>query len=447
MPTKRNYRRVKVKDVSPILLIETAISKGDSGTTVGLDVAKHEIVAVVRWPNGSFERPWSVNNPSEIGLLIALLCQLKETCGSLTIGLESTGTYSEAIRQAMTAASLEVHRLSGKGVSDYKEIFDGVPSQHDGKDAAMIAELTHFGKGTPWPFTLDSESEQAMRHQVLRLEAFRGEANRWIGRLEGVLTKHWPELGNLLDLSGATLLKICMHYANPADLASDTNARQQLRSWGRGQLSFVKIDQIIESARTTVGIPIGAGQKLWLQEIAAELRRNLDEVKACEKRLKAIAQANESIAPYVKKVGATTLCTIWSTVGDPRKYCSSGAFLKALGMNLKEMSSGKYHGQLKITKRGPSLARKLLYYWALRAIQHPSLKQWYFKFQRVGSSKQSNTEHRKMKGLITMMRKLCKALWYVYRHGLEFDYAKVFPGKPLQTKKSPRKRTKSVSTI
>ena len=142
MPTKRNYRRVKVNDISVTSLIETAIEKGDRGASVGLDVAKHEIVAVLRWANGSFERPWSVRNPDEIGLLIPLLVSLKEVCGSLTIGLESTGTYSEAVRQAMTAASLEVHRLSGKGVCDYKEIFDGVPSQHDGKDAAMIAELT-----------------------------------------------------------------------------------------------------------------------------------------------------------------------------------------------------------------------------------------------------------------------------------------------------------------
>ena len=445
MPTKRNYRRVKVKDISTVTLTEIAIEKGDRGTTAGLDVAKDEIVVVIRWADGSFERPWSVKNPSEIGLLISLLCLLKEICGSQTIGLESTGTYSEAVRQAMTAASLEVHRLSGKGVSDYKEIFDGVPSQHDGKDAAMIAELTHFGKGTPWPFVLYSPSEQTMHHQVARLAAFRGEANRWHGRLEGLLTKHWPELGSLLALSGATLLKICLHYANPAAVASDPNARQQLRSWGRGQLSFDKIDQIIESARTTVGIPIGPGEQLWLQEIAQELQQNLAKIKASEKRLKEIALADQTIAPYVKKIGGPTLCAIWSTVGDPIKYTSGGAFLKGLGLNLKEMSSGKYNGQLKITKRGPSLARKLIYYWALRAIQEPSLKQWYFKFHRVGSSRQSNSEHRKMKGLIAMMRKLCRALWYARRHGLEFDYAKVFPGKPLKTRKPRRQRRKSVS--
>jgi len=35
MPTKRNYRRVKVNDISVTSLIETAIEKGDRGASVG----------------------------------------------------------------------------------------------------------------------------------------------------------------------------------------------------------------------------------------------------------------------------------------------------------------------------------------------------------------------------------------------------------------------------
>jgi hypothetical protein len=92
----------------------------------------------------------------------------------------------------MTKDCIAVHRVSGKGVSDYKEIFDGVPSQHDGKDAAMIAEHTHFGKGTPWPYEQHPAAEQKMRHQVARLNAYRTQTNQWIGRLEGLVSKHWP---------------------------------------------------------------------------------------------------------------------------------------------------------------------------------------------------------------------------------------------------------------
>ena len=441
MTTKRNYRRVRVNKVSAESLKELALVNGNVGTTVGLDVAKEELVVVVRWPDGRFERPWSVRNPTEIALLVDLLCVLRDVCDSLVVGLESTGTYSEAIRFAMTQASLNIHRLSGKGVSDYKEIFDGVPSQHDGKDAAMIAELAHFGKGTPWPYTPLSETELAMKHQVARMGCFRAQSNQWIGRLEAMLSKHWPELSSLLKITRVTLQKMCQHYGSPAQLIQDENARQQLRGWGGSLLTFTKIDAILESARTTSGLPMSASEITWVQEIASEALRCQHKINLCEKKLQAAAQANESMRPFVSAVGAGTLCTIWATVGDPGNYSSSGAFLKALGLNLKELSSGKRQGQLAISKRGPSLARKILFFWALRAVKNPAIKRWYLGFQQVGRSKRG-ADHRKLKGLVAILRKLCRSLWYAHHHGLAFDYAKVFPGKPLQNRKKSRNRRK-----
>jgi transposase len=441
MSAKRMYRRTSVKKISRETLKEVSLLKGGAGTCVGLDIGKQEIVAVVRWPDGSFECPWSVKNPSEIQELIGLLQMLRETCDSLTVGLESTGTYGEAVRLAMTSAFLEVHRISGKASSDYKEIFDGVPSQHDGKDAAIIAELTCFGKGTPWPFEPLSEIDQEIRHQIQRMDVFHEHATEWTGRLEAVLAKHWPELTSLLSLRSVTLVKIMIDFGSPARLAADPAAREKLRKWGRS-LKPEKIDQIIESARTTPGAPIGKGELAWLQEIASELQKSILEVNACRKRLESIAHSHASMSEFIEAVGAVTLCVIWATVGDPRNYHSSGAFLKALGLNLKELSSGKRQGQLAITKRGPGLARKYLYYWALRASRKPELHQWYLDFQKVGRSSGGGNEHRKMKGLIALTRKLSRSFWYTRMHEEAFDYSKVFPGRPLEKRKRRRRRVK-----
>ena len=430
---KRTYKRSSVKEVSSEWLRDRACAFGGAGTSVGLDIAKHEIVACLRWSNGEFERPWNIKNPTEIGLLIDLLLHLKEVCDGVTIGLESTGTYSDAVRKGMTDAFLEVHRINGKSVSDYKEIFDGVPSQHDGKDAAMIAELTAFQKGTPWPYAADSESMLSMRHQVHRMDAFRLQANSWMCRLEGLLARHWPEVNSLLKLSSKTLLRLLLKYGSPAALVRDPEAAKQLRSWGRGQLQHAKIERVLESAKQTAGLPVSESEQQWIQEIALEVLNGLEQVEQCEKTLRQMASKQPEMKPYMKAVGAVTLCVIWVTVGDPRNYNSGGAFLKALGLNLKELSSGKRKGELGIAKRGPGLARKWLYYWALRGVQASELRGWYQEFQKVGrqGSAAKSTEHRKMKGLIAMMRKLCRSLWYTMRHDLEFDYAKVFPGKPL----------------
>jgi transposase len=218
--------------------------------------------------------------------------------------------------------------------------------------------------------------------------------------------------------------------------------RGQASLWGRGLLKNKKIDQVIESARTTQGVPIGKGEMAWLQEIGSELHKSISEVKACRQRLTTLAESHVGMRKHVEAVGVVTLCVIWSHVGDPGNYSSSGAFLKALGLNLKELSSGKRHGQLAITKRGPGLARKYLYFWALRAVQRPELKGWYLDFQQVGHGSESNTEYRKMKGLVALMRKLSRSLWYVRAHEQEFDYEKVFPGQPLEKRKRGRSHRK-----
>ncbi len=441
MANRRNYRRVEVNKVPRERLRETALSRGNVGTAIGLDIGKNELVAVVRWPDGAFEPPWKVSNPKEITVLVDLLLMLKEICDSLTIGLESTGTYGDAVRFAMTQAGLEVHRVSGKAVADYKEIFDGVPSQHDGKDAAMIAELTHFRKGTPWPYVAPNEADEEMRHQIQRFVAYSNEKTRWLNRIEAIWARHWPELTGLLTLDSATILQICVHYGSPAGLAADEQARQNLRRWGGGPLKAAKIDAIIESARKSSGLPMPAGTIAWLQEIGREVQVCRESIAQCQKTLERLAESNHEMQPYVKSVGAVSLCAIWVTAGNPRNYDSSGAFLKAIGLNLKELSSGKRNGQLAITKRGPSLARKVLYFWALRAVQRPELKEWYFNFKRVGSgSRSKNSEHRKMKGLVAMMRKLARGLWYACKHDAPFDYAKVFPGRPLQQSQRARSR-------
>ena len=97
--------------------------------------------------------------------------------------------YGDVVRYALSEAGISVQRVSGKAVSDYHEIFDGVPSQHDGKDAAMVAELVAHGKGTLWPFATLSEHEQILRHQVFRIDAFRKQQTQWLGRIEALTAR------------------------------------------------------------------------------------------------------------------------------------------------------------------------------------------------------------------------------------------------------------------
>src|SRR3954452_16155351 len=106
-------------------------------------------MAVVRWPDGSFQRPWRAATPGDLGLLVGKLKELSAAC-PVTAAMESSGTYGNPLRQQLSDAGVAGQRVSATAVEDQAETFDGVPSQHDGKDAAVIADLCGRGKGRAW---------------------------------------------------------------------------------------------------------------------------------------------------------------------------------------------------------------------------------------------------------------------------------------------------------
>ena len=148
-----------------------AIEHDGQDLVVGMDIGKYQMMAVGRWPDSSFDRPWRVVNPLEIPELVGLLTQL---CRGrrLVVAMEPSGTYGDALRQALHDVGIPVVRIGTKVAHDYAEVFDGVPSQHDGKDAAVVAELAALGKGKNWAYESQASWEQELAYWVERLECY-----------------------------------------------------------------------------------------------------------------------------------------------------------------------------------------------------------------------------------------------------------------------------------
>src|SRR5262245_26133818 len=96
------YRATRVNDVDWERLV-----RGNDGVniTLGIDVGKRDLWPVCRWESGRFERPWRVKNPEQIPALIALI-QRMSVDHKLVVAMESSGTYGDALRQALTDAKI-----------------------------------------------------------------------------------------------------------------------------------------------------------------------------------------------------------------------------------------------------------------------------------------------------------------------------------------------------
>jgi transposase len=413
------YRSVSVKDVRLDSLKELA----DGDLTVGLDIAKEEVLVVVRDKSGEFLRPWKAKQPTELGTLMELFRALAKD-RSVIFGLESTGTYGDALRQAMSDLGLEVHRVSGKAKSDYEEVFDGVPSAHDGKDAAIIAELVALGKSQSWPHQQASEFESRMKGCVDWLDAQQDIYQTWLGRLEARLARYWPEATRILELTSGTLLRMLADYGGPAKVADAPDAADQLRGWGGNFLSESKIRAICSSAQKTIGVRMTSEEELQLQRYASQALEARREINKTKKQLQDMCEGDALLRSLASVVGSPTACVLFVSLGDPNRYHCAEAYRKAMGLNLKEHSSGKHKGKLKITKRGSSQARRWLYFTALRLIQKPDVRGWY-------EVKKKKDQGKGGRAVTAVMRKLALAIWHVVVRGVTFDPRRLFPGKPM----------------
>ena len=418
--TRRVYRTVSVKQVS---LSEALQGLAGGPVWAGVDVAKGELVTVLRDRTGRFLKPWKAKQPAELRDLAGLLAEVGRQ-RPLVVAMESTGTYGDAFRQALTEAAVAVERVSGKAVKDYAEVFDGVPSNHDGKDAAIVAELASLGKSRPWPHRPRSEWEGEVAYWVEWLDAQQQIRQTWLGRLEGLLARHWPEATRTVKLTSKTLHAALAEYGGPAGLAADAEGAAKLRRWSRGLLREAKAAALLESARTTVGVRMAAPDCRRMTSVAREAQRAHEEVRRAQRTLARLALEDEAVRRQAAVVGAATACVLRHAVGCVRAYASGEAYRKAMGLNLKERSSGKFKGRLKLTKRGSSLARRWLYFAALRILQKPPVSAWY-----QAKKKRSNDEG--MLAVVGVLRKLPLALYAVGVRGEEFQLARLFPGRAL----------------
>jgi transposase len=350
--------------------------------------------------------------------------------------MESTGTYGDAIRQALTDAKLEVHRVSGKAVHDYAEIFDGVPSQHDGKDAAIVAELAALGKSSPWPYQPPTELDQELHYWVERADAQQRIAMLWLGRLEAILARHWPEATQYLELNSATLLRVLAHYGGPAALALDTAAVKRLKGWGRQFLKQEKIERFVQVAGVSVGVRQTAVDRRRMMEAAQAALAAKHEVAAAEEHLKELAQTHATLVRQAAVVGWVTACVLWVYLGDPADYHCAEAYRKAMGLNLKERSSGRYQGQVKITKRGPGAVRRWLYFAAMRLSKAAGIVGWYV-------AKKGDRPKGGKRALIAVMRKLALGLYVLGTRDEPFDARRLFSA---AVGKSSRRKSKGTPT-
>lgn len=425
MPRKIQYRAVSLEHTSADAL--AGLLRGAEKLVVAIDVAKTKMMAGFGREDGVVLRLVKWTSPLETRAFVELVVQ---TARLLDVPVEAlmepTGTYGEPLRALLLAQGAQVYMLSPKRVHDAAEVFDGVPSMHDAKACVVIARLHQQGVSKLF-IELDPLREQ-LRALVDQRDLYAKPMQFYLGRLEALLARHWPEALHELDIwRNKTPLALLARYPGPADmLEHGAEVIQKVHQLGHGKLMTTQAQRMLGCAQRSVGVALNDEAKHLIRIAAGEALRMRTALDDIDRRIDHIAQQAEPTRNIASVVGRVTSVVLVAHLGSLTEYASAAALEKACGLNLKIRSSGNYVGRLSITKRGSAIVRRYLYLAALRLIKDDCrIAAW---FRMRGGYRDGH----KLAAVVAVMRKLIRALWHV-AHGKPFDSSKLIDERALPT--------------
>lgn len=385
---------------------------------VGIDVAKTVPFVCFMDQEASIRLIFKFKHPDQTLEFVLLLKQLPVS--SLVCVLEPTGTYGDVLRYQLAQAEIPVVQVSPIKTERMAEVVDGVPSAHDAKSAAILAGLHLQGISVQW--TLQNNQVRHLKALYAQLQWQDKHMGQAINRLEAFLARHWPELPSFLKLKSPTLLQLLSKLPSPSHVLSQTNvAKNLMKKTGGNFLAEEKILHILESAQNTIGIPVIEQEALLCQSLAQEALSIHKQILATKSQIKVAAEPISEIQQMASVVGVVTASILYMKLGPASQYPSPQSYVKAAGLNLTTLQSGKSKpGHLHLSKRGDSSVRKFLYFAAMRWIQTDAIpKAWYLKKVKRDGGKV------KIKALVAIMRKLLLGLWHTGQQK-SFDSQKLF---------------------
>ncbi len=282
-----SYRAVSIEKLTSALVVEKL--SGATKLVVAIDVAKTKMMAGFGREDGRISRLVRFESPTQTRAFVDLVVATGKGLGVPVEALmEPSGTYGDGLRALLMGEGVSVFMLSPKRVHDAKEVFDGVPSLHDAKSCVVMAQLHR--QGVSRAHTKMSADRVRLRALVRRREVLDKPLRVHLAELEGLCGRHWPELLADTDIwRRRTPLELLSKYGCPAELTRHKDAARTLMiRVSRNMMKKEQIEQVIESASHSVGLPASNEERDVIRMIAAEALRLRAWVEKIDKELERV---------------------------------------------------------------------------------------------------------------------------------------------------------------
>ena len=338
-------------------------------------------------------------------------------CDEVLVGYESTGPYAEPLVHYLANKPVKIVQGNPMHTKKMKEVQDNSPLKTDDKDPRVIADIIRLGRVLT---IIVPEGDAAyLRRLNNARERHVGERTALLNQLQQLVFLIFPEFKTVLkDMKGKTAQYLLKRYTTPERIGSLSKKALGEEMWkrSRGKFGIQDAESLIVLAQGTVGIQEG------LAGLVIDIRHILMQLEAEERfmaEIEAEMEATLDRIPYsarllsIKGLGIVSVAGLIGEVGDFSKFSTQSEIMKLAGLDLYEISSGKRKGQRRISKRGRSLLRKILFYAAIQTIRKNGILYAYY-------TRLTDRGMGRMKALIAVSRKLLGIIYALVRDDTDY---------------------------
>ncbi|QNU05124.1 IS110 family RNA-guided transposase [Peribacillus butanolivorans] len=399
---------------------------------VGIDIAQQFHVArAVNYRRIVVGHPLTFENNEEgFTKFLSWIKELKRInrLDTAIVGMEPTGHYWLNLSKWLFEQNVEVVTVNPHLVKRNKENRDNTQSKSDKKDALVIADVVKNGY-----YTLIHHSPESIeilrvlmsnRDMIVkRLVSSINQINRWVDIV-------FPELRQVFkDVTAKGAIATLRLFPTPVELRS-LQPQDIIMGWKsvmKRHAGVPKAHSLIDLANKSVGTKKALdAYKLHLKQLLEEYDLATVQLEAVEQEvtniLMKISYAEKILA--IKGISTITLAGILGESGDLSGFAHGNALLRHAGLHLSEASSGKWKGQIVLSKRGRSRLRRFLFLATMSLIMNNP------EFQAIHATNVKVKKTKKMKSVMKLCGKLARVLVGMARSGSDYSPEKVYPITP-----------------
>ena len=344
--------------------------------------------------------------------------QREQGLEDIVIGFESTGPYAEPLIHYFSKKQVKLLQVNPMHTKRLKELTGNSPNKSDQKDPRVIADIISLNHGLSVVIPQGSSAE--LRRLAHARERASTDLTAKKNQLQYLVFIIFPEFFEIMKKTASkSTLFLLKNYPLPENievlgLETLTSCLQKI---SRGRLGKQRAQELIKAARYSVGIDQGT------KSIVLEIKHLIYQIEYTQQFINNLEAHMKDFLyqiPYsqnilsLKGVGVIIAAGLIGEVGDFKAFATAKELEKLAGLDLYEISSGAHKGERRISKRGRSLMRKLLYCAALNTIRIDGIMhQQYHNMLDRGMPK--------VKAVVAISRRLLRIIYAIVRDNKMFE--------------------------